>query len=594
LRVFFLVDASPVLGCTDPAGLRVAALQEAAGRVLSPARPNRQVAVARYAGLPELLTDGFTSDAAAVTEAVASTLSGACTTGCRDTEAALSLAKSAITGDLLRAPAGERSRTRYVLVILGGGPPLTVPCACRQECGCDCTGGGCGAGDCLRACVGDRALEEISDLDRFVRDNGAADLTVHAVHLRMPDACDPNAPVLRSWADDLLQDVAERGGGQFVGFDTANGVLYQSLALEAQASPFQMASLLATNVQVRAGPDGPQSDSDADGLSDDEEEAIGSSPDARDSDGDGLSDRVEVLLAPTGIDVGKKDAPAACTGIPVGPDDDGDGLHDCEEALLGTDPTLPDSDADGIVDWIEFLWGTNYLSPDVRSDLDQDGAPNGVEILLHSDPRASDPQVRAELGYQYSVVSTGVAPQPYFGELVEITGVTLVSATAASRGGVGELFWDTSARTLAWRDPGDFSPGEPVSVTEDVRVVLQSVDSIAGSSVERSVTASVARVDLPAADAREEVSIGFVEQECVDFRVSNVLLRGTLETADTVAGTNRVYVFMGEVPHDNPMGIPLVRAALVQMVFIPPDQREPPGDEVVLTDEDFVLLGGEP
>ena len=117
---------------------------------------------------------------------------------------------------------------------------------------------------------------------------------------------------------------------------------------------------------------------------------------------------------------------------------------------------------------------------------------------------------------------------------------------------------------------------------------------MADTSAERSVTVDVVAADLPPDDQIENVSIGFVEQECVDFRVSNVLLRGTRETAETVAGTNRIFVFLGEVPRDHPLGVPLVRAALVQMVFVPPDRRDPPGDEVVLVDDDFVLLGGEP
>jgi hypothetical protein len=594
LKVFFLVDASPVLGCTDPAGLRVAALQDAVQRVLSPARPNRQVAVARYAGAPELLTDGFTADAAAVTEAVAGTLAGACTTGCRDTESAVSLAAATITGDLLRTPSGTRSRTRYLLVLMGGGPPLTVPCSCRQDCGCDCAGGSCGASDCLRDCVGDRLIERFGELDDFARENGAADFAVHAVHLRMPDACDAAAGVLRPWADEVLSAAAERGGGQFVGFDAAEGFGYQGLALEAEESPFQMSSLMAANVNVRVSRDGPLDDSDGDGLSDPEEETLGTAAEARDTDGDGLGDRVEVLLGPTGIDPTIADQPAACLDVPLRADDDGDGLRNCEELLLGTDTTLPDTDADGVPDSIEFLWGTNFLAADRMDDLDQDGVDNGLELQLHSDPRANDPQARADLGYQYSVVSTGIAPHPYFGELRQVTGVTLVGATPASRGGVGEVVWDAGARTLAWRDPGDFSPGPPAGVDGDDRLVLQADSSVEGTSAERSVTADVRAADLPGDGQRETVSIGFVEQECVDFRVSNVLLRGTRATDETVAGTNRVYVFLGEVPRDHPLGVPLVRAALVQVVFVPPDRREPAGDEIVLVDGDFVLLGGEP
>jgi len=594
LRVLFLVDASPVLGCVDTAGVRIPALQEAVGRVLSPARPGRQVAVARYAGEAELLTDGFTADATAATDAVASTLQGTCTQGCRDTENAMQLAMATLSGDLLRTPAGTRSRTRYTVVLLAAGPPVTVPCECREACGCATCAVGCGDPACLRQCIGDRLLQRVDEMDAFVRDNGAADFTLHAVHLRMPDGCDPSAAFLRGWADELLPDMAERGGGQYAAFDDAVGFSYQSISLESLESPFQMASLMASNVHVRVGADGPASDSDADGLSDAEEQTIGSRADRRDTDADGLSDRVEVLLAPTGVRVTEADQPTVCLGLDPLSDDDGDGLRDCEEAVLGTNPTLVDTDLDGLPDWIEFLWGTNYMAPDVLGDLDQDGSTNGAELLLHSDPRANDPQARAELGYQYSVISGGVAPHPFFGELVELTGVTPVAATPNSNGGVGRLSWDGAAGTLSWQDPGDFSLGPPVAIGGEPRVVLQAQSSTPGGADERSLSVDVVEDALPDASVEEELSIGFVEQECVDFRVSNVLLRGTEPTDESVAGTNRVYLFFGEVPRDNPLGVPLYRAALVQTLFLPPDLRDPPADEIVLTDDEFVLLGGDP
>lgn len=45
-------------------------------------------------------------------------------------------------------------------------------------------------------------------------------------------------------------------------------------------------------------------------------------------------------------------------------DSDGDGLSDDEEAALGTDPNNPDTDGDGVLDGAEFDCGADPLDPD--------------------------------------------------------------------------------------------------------------------------------------------------------------------------------------------------------------------------------------
>ena len=61
----------------------------------------------------------------------------------------------------------------------------------------------------------------------------------------------------------------------------------------------------------------------------------------RDTDGDGISDEDELAL---GTD-------------PSLADSDGDGLNDDEEVALGTDPLVQDSDGDGLTDGAEVLSG---------------------------------------------------------------------------------------------------------------------------------------------------------------------------------------------------------------------------------------------
>ena len=64
-------------------------------------------------------------------------------------------------------------------------------------------------------------------------------------------------------------------------------------------------------------------------------------------------------------------------------DSDGDGLTDDEERALGTDPHNPDTDGDGIGDGDEVhIYGTNPL----KSDTDGDGFSDFQEIKKGYDP----------------------------------------------------------------------------------------------------------------------------------------------------------------------------------------------------------------
>ncbi len=64
-------------------------------------------------------------------------------------------------------------------------------------------------------------------------------------------------------------------------------------------------------------------------------------------------------------------------------DTDGDGLSDKEEDELGTDPTAADTDGDGLSDGDEVTLGTY---PTVV-DTDEDSYDDGVEVEVGTDPR---------------------------------------------------------------------------------------------------------------------------------------------------------------------------------------------------------------
>lgn len=67
----------------------------------------------------------------------------------------------------------------------------------------------------------------------------------------------------------------------------------------------------------------------------------------------------------------------------AGQDSDADGISDDDEVLVtGTDANNPDSDNDGLVDGVEVANRMNPLDP----DMDKDGVPDGQEVDQGTDP----------------------------------------------------------------------------------------------------------------------------------------------------------------------------------------------------------------
>lgn len=114
-------------------------------------------------------------------------------------------------------------------------------------------------------------------------------------------------------------------------------------------------------------------DCDEDGLTDPEEERLGTDPCVADSDLDKLTDFEEVRS--TGTD-------------PLKADTDDDGLSDYRELReLDTDPRNPDTDQDGLKDGEELARKTDPKNP----DTDGDGLTDGDEVLTHkTDPTLAD------------------------------------------------------------------------------------------------------------------------------------------------------------------------------------------------------------
>ena len=125
------------------------------------------------------------------------------------------------------------------------------------------------------------------------------------------------------------------------------------------------------------GTDTTKADTDGDGLSDAYETSV-SHTDAlsMDTNRDGITDAVEIAH---GQDPGHGQIPAAVRAAGFGGlatlDSDNDGVSDLQEQKMGTNPLDADTDHDGLSDGVEAAHGSNALS----IDSDHDGLTDGFE-----------------------------------------------------------------------------------------------------------------------------------------------------------------------------------------------------------------------
>ena len=603
LRVVLVVDESngPLFGEYDAAGQRIDVLRDFVQSAVG-TRAN-ELAVIGYGGQPRQIapeSGRFTRNPGELNNALTQLRSPTpcfAQDQCRNLRGAIQLTRSLIEDDLAQTPRGLRSLTQYTVIHLHAGPPS--PLADGAEC--------CDEGDveCLDEesgpsfeCEAQLAGDAVADMRRVIGDRGGAGLRYHTIHWAAePDDETGNA------IDDAIQGVLEAmaftGQGIFDRFNNVDTFNFPAVNLLGNRVTYHAKLLLASNTNVVPGPDGPQIDSDADGIPDDEEIELGTSPTNPDTSGDGITDLVKILA---GLDpVETEEEPFPGCGILPEPDFDStaDGLTDCDNRVLGTDPTLLDTSGDGMPDRLEATFGTNYLRADAHLDYDGDGVPNGEEIRQHTDPRSADTDKHLTYGYRYEIQDEGFVRELRAQRPREVTGIDITHISDGTTPGIGDIFFDPDERTLRWMDASDDDPGPAASLDDEQPLHLPSgswapEQGDDGRFIEVEITAENL---LPVTSTNEQIRIVFRDRQCLRYTIRNIKLVPTLELDDgTPAGTNNILLFFAQAP-DGRMDVPSpYRIASIPVHFDPPNPRNPPDALIEVADEQFVrprLFGAE-
>jgi hypothetical protein len=458
VKLLFVLDQSTSFQCTDPFNRRFEAVREVIDELK--ALPNASFGFIGFSN--RTVVQEFTQDLGDIRPF----FDGSQGLGpATDYQGALATTVRVLEEDMVAAGPAERARTRYVIIFVSDGIP--VP---RCVAGCEDDTAKCSDGidndgdgdidavdmDCDNiddntlhpdnfspACNFDGNLPEglyedlaaqgrcpdynqphliaqrVEDLRTLEFIYSVGEIVLHTVFVSSPDEviaqfCGDDWEQLLGFdleqAHAFLTDMARVGGGTFRDVNLeSEDTAFLEFDFTSLKSPYAATEFVVGNLNTIPTPTGMIADSDADGLSDAHEVAIGTRADTEDSDGgDGYTDLFEYRYARSGFDALDGEVPALPCQDTV--DTDGDGLRDCEEDFLGTDPGLPDTDGDHMLDGLELRIHTDPLIADADRDPDFDGVVTRRELQGGTSPTQADAErynrdrIRYELADKGAVI----------------------------------------------------------------------------------------------------------------------------------------------------------------------------------------------
>jgi hypothetical protein len=441
IKILFLVDVSGSMVVTDPADVRTTAVTEVITKYQG--LPGVEFAVITFSSSIVNVTGGFvqTPDLGTIATALGQN------DNLTDYQGALASAYEVLTTDMTKSTPAERARSRYIVIMFTDGTPDPLCSADTTPCGsmtCD-PHTHCVPTTILDAnsqqqeqyaCDPDYLICTVPKADWVNAFNPPVDPSLYS---QLQNGANYNtAPQILNSVDEivalqslyhlgsieldtnflfpvdalsnplavpfdldrpageaLLKSMASAGNGSFQEFTAETQINFLNINFASLQVKSDIVATYASNHSAIETGSASDSDTDSDGLTDEEEQTLGtcvalSPPCANpaDSDGDGYGDFLEVRYESSGFDPLDPKKPATPCSNP-GVDSDGDGLMDCEETFLGTDPLNPDTDGDLISDSLEVLNGMNPLDPtDAYGDINRDGILNLNEIQIGLSPSA--------------------------------------------------------------------------------------------------------------------------------------------------------------------------------------------------------------
>ena len=426
VKLLFILDTSSSMDATDPSGQRVEALVSVIDAVQG--IPGVEIAIMIFGLGAQVLTEhcddyaartnckqGFAPPAEAL-QVVAGAGQAAGTT---DFVITLQSALALLADDMGSGDALTLQNSRYDVIFLSDGLPdadgtFDATQVCEDAATWETTG---------RAPDNADVVTEVGDLMRQIGELAnqydVRQMTFNTAFAAAPQTTTP----IKACGSTFMRAMAKQGQGVFRDFSSGEEINFLFVDFTSFKRIFSMKNFTVMNlnaqpfssaigVDVRTLSDDPTLntriiDSDGDGVTDYEEDLIGTDSRQQDTDLDGFGDLIEHRLKLSGFDP-LDHTDADCVTNLDRLDTDGDGLRDCEERFFGTNTKTYDSDLDGFGDGIEVLYGTNPGLADTLLDVDFDGVRNAGEMRAHSRVDTDDVVDLSEHAYRYRVTEDGI------------------------------------------------------------------------------------------------------------------------------------------------------------------------------------------